>query len=351
MAAVSTSDLLSVLATIFEEEVTPQWNRATVLANVLPKSEGTSRNINVDVEDADGQGATGYTAYTDGTDIASYTDDAIDKASLEYVICQDAIQISDKAIDDAAATGNPGELEDLLRHKVKLAAYRVFSDLNKQLWLGNPAATPAQVSSLLDPAKGALLSTGVYAGIDKSSKTLFQSNYLGAGGVKRPLTYDLLRAFKTSIYNACGEDPTIFLSDASQWDRYAALHQNLRQFVTFTRDGIAKQTLDGGVEALAFDGIVWLKDKDCPAGNVVALNTNHTALKFERNQPTRAGERLVDFDAYPESQAGSPSPMRIPMRITPLAESGLYRRFSLNMRPQLIVRRPNACGVLTDLVP
>jgi hypothetical protein len=73
MAAVSTSDLLSVLATIFEEEVTPQWNRATVLANVLPKSEGMSRNINVDVEDSDGQGATGYTAYTDGSDISTYT--------------------------------------------------------------------------------------------------------------------------------------------------------------------------------------------------------------------------------------------------------------------------------------
>ncbi len=56
---------------------------------------------------------------------------------------------------------------------------------------------------------------------------------------------------------------------------------------------------------------------------------------------------FASYNPYPEAQLGMSS--AINFGVKQLANAGLYSTFSLYFRPQLVVKRPNSCGVLADI--
>src|SRR6185369_1214034 len=91
---------------------------------------------------------------------------------------------------------------------------RLATNYNQALYLGNYSASPPQLAGLLTATNGALLGSGTYAGIAKGSKPLFAGNELANSGVPRPISIELMDQFLDSIYTACSQLPTIFISDS-----------------------------------------------------------------------------------------------------------------------------------------
>jgi hypothetical protein len=348
MAVLNLSNVSGALATLFEDQIASQWNRAVVLTQLLPFKPGESKNIQWDVEDQDG--APGTSVLADGADVSTYNDDAIEPAVLQWGTYSEAFGVSGKALAAAARVGNPAALADLFGEKLDRAVMRLTSNINKD-WYSGSGATDTIMGLLA--TGGGLLSTGVYAGIDRSVRTLWQGNQLLNGGVPRNITINLMRDMRRLIYIACGEMIDLIVCDPIQHEKYGMLLDSQRRYsVDVTLRG-KKIVLDGGYRALDFDGIPVIADKACSPGQMLFLNTRYVAIRQLPDAlaalPAGMGNAgIVRLHGTSEEQLG-PGQTQLTARINPLAVTGDAYKFQIVLYPQLQVRRPNACGVLGDL--
>lgn len=352
MATIGLSDITSAMATLFEDDLVALWNRSVVLSKLLTVQDAMSQDINWDVKDVDGADVASAVALAEGADVTSYTDDAIEKAHLSYTNQSVAFGISGLAINAARATGNPAQLADLFGEKMMDAVTRLAKTMNSE-WYSGPGTTN-RIMGLVDATNGALKATGTYGGISKSSRPLFAGNELLNGGNVRPNSFTLMRNVVKSIYTACGESPDLIVCDPIQWARYGNLFGDQRRWVSEATMASGKQVkFDGGFKALEFDGIPVIQDKDCPAGQMLFLNTRY--VKIRQMNDTLSAEVAggnygkIRLTGTAEYQLGSGQTPLV-ARINPLARTGDSYKFQLILYPQLQVRRPNACAILGDLV-
>lgn len=354
MASIALSDITSALATLFEDQLVAQWNRAVVLTKLLPVVQGTSQNINWDVKATDGSVAHTSSMIAEGATVSTFSDDALNKATLSFTNYYDAFGISGLALNAARATGNPAGLADLFGEKLMDCVTRLAKNLNQEWYLGTGASN--HIAGLVDATNGALKASGTYAGINKGSVTLFQGNELTNGGSARPLSFQIMRDTIRTIYVASGEVPDLIVCDPIQFARYGMLFGEQRRYMADMTTAGGNFKLDGGFKALEFDGIPVVQDKDANAGQVLFLNTNHVRIQqlpdylADANQPGAIGKAAsMKLSGTAESQFGGGT-TSLSARLLPLAVTGDNYTFELIIYPQLQVRRPNACAMLGDLV-
>lgn len=354
MSTVALSNISSALATLFEDELIAQWNRSTVLSKILKCTPSPAHTVNWDVKATDGSVSPASSAIADGTDVSVYNDDAYTAASLSHSIYSEAFGISGLALSGARATANPAALRDLFGEKMMDAVTRLAKNLNSEFYLGSGSSN--RLLGLVDPTNGALKASGTYAGINKSSVTLFQGNELLNGGNLRPVSFQLMRDVMRSIYVACGEYPDLIVCDPVQWARYGMLFGEHRRYLQEVRTAAGRISLDGGFQALEFDGIPVFQDKDCPAGQMLFLNSRHVQI---RQLPDALSNSMlpggggsagsVRLQGTPEAQfGGGGTPLSA--RINPLAVTGDLFKFQMLLYLTVQVRRPNSCAILGDLV-
>jgi len=348
-APVSLSTITSALATIFENDIVSQFNRSVVLTQLLPLKPGTQKQLAWTPE-FDGGANNNAGAIAEGADVTAYSDDPITPALLPWANYSDAFSVSGMALSAAAATGNPDELANLFAEKLDRAVMRICKALNAHWYTGNGGASPAQVQGLTH-SSGALNSTSSYAGISSGTYASWASNVLAAGGVGRDLTVQLMRDMRVSIFNACGERPDLIVCDATQQEKYGNLLGPARRFMQEVVMRGQRITLDGGYQALDFDGIPVIADPNCPSGKMLFLNTKYV---FVRQLPPAAmpmgiSSATIRLHGTAEEQLGQMA-TSLTARINLLAVTGDAYKFQLILYPQLQVRRPNACGVLADLL-
>ncbi len=354
MSQITSSDIAAAMATMFEDEIAALWNRSVVLSKLLTVQPANSQDINWDVKATDGSVSPANSALTEGTAVSTYNDDALSQASLDYCNYSEAFGISGKAISAAAVTGNPSQLADLFGEKLMDAVTRLAKNLNAE-WYTGPGSTN-RIFGLVDATNGALKATGTYAGIDKGSITLFAGNELLNGGFSRAVSFQLMRDMMRTIYTASGEYPDLIVCDPIQFARYGMLFGDQRRYLQEVRTSGGKVSLDGGFQALEFDGIPLVQDKDCPAGKMLFLNTRYVkvrqltdALLSGRLPGGMGNGGSVRLAGTPEAQFGGGGTGLV-ARINPLAVTGDSYKFQLILYPQLQVRKPTACGILGDLV-
>jgi hypothetical protein len=344
---VSLSNISSSLATIFENDIVSQFNRSVVLTQLLPFKSGTQKQLAWTPE-FDGTDTSG--AIAEGADVAAYSDDTITPAFLPWANYSDAFSVSGLALSAAAATGNPDELANLFAEKLDRSVMRLTRALNRDWYSGQGAsASPGQIQGLLD-TNGALQATSAYAGISSGSFSTWASNVKANGGTPRALTIDLMRDLRVSIFNACGERPDLIICDATQQEKYGLMLGPARRFTqdVYLRGQSIK--LDGGYQALDFDGIPVIADPNCPAGKMLFLNTRYTFVRQlpPAQMPMGISSATIRLHGTAEEQLGQMA-TALTARINLLAVTGDAYKFQLILYPQLQVRRPNACGVIADL--
>jgi hypothetical protein len=344
MSLVAMAQIAASLTTIFEDQITSQINRATVLLQVLPVGPGTTgKNISWNAR----FGAAVGGARAEGADVVTLNNDDKVPATLEFGTYDDAFGVTGKAMAAARAARNPEELANLFVDELGDCVERLAKGIAIDLYTGSGAAN--FIFGLVATG-GAIMNTGTYAGIDRAVKTQWQGTVMANGGVGRALTFDLMREMRRRIYQASGLKPDLIITTAELHEKYGKLFGQQRRYITEIRLRGNTITLDGGYQMLEFDGIPVLEDVDCPASKMLFLNTRYVRVLQLPDQIDNVNNSMamVGLAGTPEEQLGAPS-SKLTARINPLGRTGDTYKFQLICYPQLQGRRPNSCGVITDL--
>lgn len=344
MSDVAFATIASTLATLFEERISSQINRATVLLQLVPVGNGPGKNLTWSVRFGSAVGS----KIADGADVAVFNNDDKVPATLDYGTYHDAFSVTGKAMAAAANTRNPDELADLFGDELGDSVERLAKGISQALYTGD--GSPDAIMGLCDNTAGALLDTGTYAGINRVTRPQWAANVDDNGGVGRALTFDLMRDMRTQIYTASGLKPDLIVTTPALHGKFGSLFGQNRRYVQDIYLRGQKITLSGGYGALFFDDIPVVEDVDCPVGEMLFLNTRLMDIR-QLPDPAQAISQAmgsVTVQGSEEEQFGAPTG-KLTARINPLARSGDKFKFQLICYPQLRVRRPNAFGRIKDL--
>ena len=346
MATQTLSDFSDALSQLFAPMLVRQMNRKVVLASLLNKMPGAGKNLAWDVT-FDGQTTTG--TYTEGADVAGgdLENDDEEDAILSWGQYRKNFGISGLGLAAAMSSqGNATEYLDMIMKKALDSSSKLISIINSDLFVGTGASTSIVG---LDPA---LAVTGTYATLDKAVDTEWQGNVDENSSVDRALTKSLLDSLENSIYTASGMSPTVIVTTPAVATKYEAL-----------LDAIARQMLESGelspivrnmgtptvnasgFTGLHYKGIPMHRDKDCPAGKLYMLNTDHVEIVTLGQPGTSTAVSFVERMLTDEKM----TPSGMTARLEALAKTGDADKFTVKVYPQLKVDRPNAHGVIEDI--
>lgn len=345
MSTADFSSVSSALATLFQPRVRAQMNRSCVTMQLLPYQEGEGKNLQWDVEF--GNPAPTTSVLADGADVSTYNDDSIQAAVLQWGTYSEAFAVTGKAMAAARRTANPAELEDLFGEKFERAVRRLTKSIN--IDIVTQVGGTDQIQGFFGGSNPPIATSGSYAGLSTGSYAQWKSNVDANGGNLRPLSFQLMRNMRKSIYTACGEQPNMIVCSPNIFEKYGLLFGDNRRYVQDVTLGGRKITLDAGFKALEFDGIPVFQDVDM-TDVMLFLNTDYVRLRQLPDSPQVANRApgMVELHGMAEEQLGTAA-TKLRARINPLAVTGDSFKVQLVLYPQLQVERPNACGVIKDL--
>ena len=343
------SDLASIVTRKFADKIESQINRSTPLFSILPVKPASADIIKWVAKV--GTAAPGTSVVADGADLTEFGADTKVPAYLSVGTYVQAIGVSIKAIFAAAASGNPAQLADLMRDEILDASERLAMDIATDCYVGTGATD--HIMGLVDPTIGPLQAAVDYASVSYSSYGAYgwNGNVDANGTVRRALTLHLMRDMRRKIYVASGMHPDVIVCDPVTFEAYGELLGDKRRYLQDVTLGGRKIVLDGGFQALEFDGIPVFQDISCPAGQMLFLNTRVCEIQ-QLPTPTMAGienmgEMAIRSNA--EEQFNDDN-TKLKALVLPLARAGAREKLALYCFPQIIVRRRNATGLISYLL-
>ena len=345
MATTDLAAIASSLATIFEDRITSQINRATVLLQTLPVGPGEGKNLAWTVRFGTGVGG----VRADGADLeaAHFLTDTKVPAQLDYGTYDSPFAMTGKALAGALATGNPADLENLFAEEMMEAVERLAKGISGALFTGDGSTDTIHG---FYGASGPLDTTGTYAGVNRSTYSQWASNEYANGGVDRALTFDLMRDVVEGVYTASGENTDLIVTTPALWTKFGKLFGDNRRYTQDITLRGQKITLAGGFQALEFDGVPVVRDVDAPAGTMAFLSTRHLKVCQMPDAVTAVNQSMgmTGIKGSPEADFGEGTG-KLTARINPLGRTGDSYKFQLINYPQLKCRKPNAQASLIDL--
>lgn len=336
MADVVTTLSLVTLAQEYRDDIVRQINRRTMLLKLLPIVPGEGKNVAFAPE-ADGQLAENY---SDGADAANFGSDAQASATLSWGLYRAAFHLSELAMDASASASTPIGNHMLWARNLVNASAKLASTLNAAMF--NGAGTGTLVAGL-DTAIGS--TSNIYAGIDRSvgGNSYFRPTVVDPGVLTAP-TLSGIRDDIRQIYVACGENPDVAVCAPDVFNKIGSLFDATRRQVDQINTARGSIRLDFGWQALEVDGTLFVKDKDATANTIYYLNTNHVRVEYlPPTSPEQAVQQMMADDGFGTVPLG--------MRYTKLAKLGASERATVSSTLQLVVDRPNACGVRKNVNP
>lgn len=346
MATFDFATLSSALATLFEDRIVMQINRSVVLANLLPVTPGTGKNIQWVARFGNTTGA----VIGDGVDIGTYNSDNKVPAVLQFGTYYDAFQLTGKARAAAAAAGNPQELVDLFAEEIEESVQRLALKIAIDTYTGTGATDNMNGLLSASGAAPAIGATGTYAGINRGTYAQWAASVEANGGVPRPLSLQVMRDLRRDIYTACGEKPDLIVTDPIQHEAYGNLLGDKRRYIQDVLLRGQSIKLDGGYQVLEFDGVPVIEDVNHPAGQMTFLNSRYCSYKQlpSPSDNLNMGRGNLALHGTPEEQYGQQN-MKLTARVQPLAITGDSLKFALYAYPQIQLKRPNSAGSIQDL--
>jgi hypothetical protein len=344
MATRDFANITNSLVKLFYDDVSNQINRQVVLAQLLDVKPGTGQNIQWTAKFGSATPA-GNGVIADGADVTTFNRDTKLPAVLQFGTYHDAFEVTGKAAAAAAAAGNPDQLADLFADDMMDSAQRLARGIAGHVYTGDGSTDNIHG---LTAAAGPLALTGTYATIDKAVQTQWASNQVDAVGAG--LSFALMRQMRRTIYTASGMKPDLIVCDPEQHENYGNLFGNERRYVDEIRMRGERIRLDGGYQVLEFDGIPVVEDEQCPANQMLFLNTNHLFLSQLPDPVTMYNQSMghADLMGTAEEQFGD-GPTGLNARIVPLAKTGDKYKFALYAYPALVSRKCNVHGSIVNL--
>lgn len=361
MAGEILANLAPALSQTFAKDIVRAWNREAVLAKLIPfKAEGgqgEGKNVSWDVSFT---GATAQT-FVEGSDVAvgEFQQDVDVPAVLAWGQYRSAFQLSNLEINAASRSiANAAALADIVGHRLEGSVAKIASVVNADLWAGTGTSggNPSIVGLYGTAANGALVSSGIYAGLATATYPEWASNVLTNGGVARPLTFALLSQLEKNIYTASGRKPTCIVTSPGVASKYEGLFETEKRVIDVGGAGVARydgsmtQGQEGMRTSLYWRGIPVYRDRNAPAGTLMMLDLDNIEGKLLPFNPLSPDGVPVSAMNAPSSNGQTVTPTPLIVNIYPLARLGSAIKFAAEIYVQLKVSRTNAQGLLGDLV-
>ncbi len=333
--ALTTLSLL-VLAQNFRGDIVDQINRSVQLLKFLPIVAGEGKNV---AWAAEGD-ATLSENYAEGADAANFGGDTQDPATLQWGLYRANFHASKLSMDAAASSASPigNRMKWVALMKKHCAA--LAASLNAAAFNGAGTGT---TWAGLDVAIGDDANT--YANIDRGTKTYWRPTVVDPGSATAP-TLSQLRDDVRLVYEASGENPDVAFCAPAVFNAIGSLFDATRRQVEVTVGERGKVTLQAGFHAIELDGMPIVMDKDATKtstyGTIYYLNTAHVQVQYlpdaEQDKMLReTGLKVKADDGYGEVPLG--------FCYEKLAKTGASDKAMITSTAQLVVTRPNACGV------
>lgn len=347
MATVTYSAVQTSLATLFGDTITKAINRSIVFAQIATVRKGRSHNINWAAKFGLAEAAD--PTFNDGADLSTFNNDTRLPATLGYGRYHDAFSVTGFARAVARATGNPAQMADLFGDELVDSVERLARGIARDIYTGTGATNKVHGMFATVPALG---DTGTYAGIDRAAQAQWAGSVLDATAAPA-LTHDWIRKLIDAIYVKSGKRLDLFLSNSALYERlgltYGANRRYLQMAQISRADG-QKITLDGGFEALEFDGRPCIKDVQCPGGKFIGLNMREVFIDQlpDTVDDINRATGFAQLKGTEEYQLG-PGEMKMSARVQPLATTGDAVKFALISYLQFVNRDPRCSGYIDNL--
>lgn len=287
MASTTLSSVSQALSLIFGAKMVTQINSVAVLLFLLPVLPGAGKALFWTVEFT---GASDAVASAEGVARDSSDADAEQEvdATLGWAQYDKVSSVTGLAEAGVASNYNPesvGALRNsMLLGRVHKQTRRIGLGLARDLYAGNPAASPVQLAG----AALAIDSSGTFASINPATYSEWASIENTHPLVDVSFASVREKLF-TAIYDACGELPEFCTAPSNVFDKIKGLfgdnELNVNREITLSRGGgetgMERRvvTLEAGVDIIAIDGILIVRDRHCTANTLYAWNTNYVAIR------------------------------------------------------------------------
>lgn len=332
--AVQTTSLIT-LAQNYYGDIKRQANRRAATYMMLPKRAGGGKNIAWVAE------STGSTAgtYTEGATIGSPYSDAQAAAILTWGLYENPFQVTDLALDTARTSVTPaGNLELFARNLVNASA-ELVSTLNQDIFTAVSGGMTG-----FDDAIGS--TTNTYATIDRTSASYWQPTVNDPGSSKA-LTKEQIFGDLAEISTLSGMRPNLGVCHPQVFKKIESLYETQRRFVQNANMTLANVNLgEPGIPVITVNGCTFIEDKDGyydssnEVGNIYYLNTDYVHIEYLPNSMAPMGfieQQIAVNDGFESVSAG--------FQYIPVARTAHAKKAVVRTTQQLVVERPNACGV------
>lgn len=333
------TEALLILAQNYAGDIVRQINRRSTTLALIRKIAGEGKNV---AWAAESDGAVSE-YYAEGADASNFAADGQSGAILPWCFVRSNFSVSGFAKAAARTSRTPEGNIELIARDIVNASAALADKINKGIFTGQSGQTPGQIVGL-DEAIG--LTSNTYATIDRSSgANAFWRPYVADPGSSTALTFTQIRTDLAEIMKKGGVKPNLALVGPGTMNAVAALFDPQKFYMYQTMKVMGAEgliELEGGVGAIKFDGCYFVEDKDATEGKIYYVNTDVVHMEYlPLDEPMMGGsDEMMDTQAYDGFDA-----IPLGMRVEALARAGDADKAMIKVYPQLVVKRPNQCGV------
>lgn len=330
MTDVPQTTQLITLAQEFRGDIVAQINRRVTALKMLPIVRGAGKNVAFVAQ------GSGHVAenYSEGADAANYGSDVQVPATLNWGLYRAPIHVTQLAMDTAATSSSPQGNIELWVKNIKDSASALADLIEDELFDG--LGTGSLIAGL-DVAIGSTSNT--YAAINRatSGNEFFHPMVVDPGVATAP-TLALIRRDLGVIFDASGETPDLAFCSTAVFNRVAGLFDANRRWTNVnTARGSIK--LDAGYEGIEVDGCMFVKASKATANQIYYVNSRHVEIQV---LPSSTVPQELRRDINPDDGYGD---IPLDMTFEMLAKTGPASKGETLATCQLVVNRPNACGI------
>ena len=380
--ASSTDNILANVTTsiqpTYDQTLIRQMNRHAPLLARLPLVAGKGTSVKFDIStsaNTAGSMPEGY-AFSVANDMSL---DHYQPAELNWALYASAFSLSDLSMDAVASSVAPGDVtSDYIRSRIIDAQRNLCSTINLELYAGIGSTssstfgsttaktivglTPGYIDATSNVGGAITSSTAsgqTYGGVARATYTTFTGSYNANSGSPATLTTKMMSLMIKDIIVKSGEVPNLIVASPG-------LIPVLEEIIRTSGNYRLPQTsgsFDFGPDVhgvagevnLSFQGIPVIMDYTLGTqevsdgfGRLYFLNTDYLEVRTLKAQ----NHRDVSWFREEQAEAGSQTSVQsavLPVKLVRLAKTGDVESFYIRSALQLVSKRPNANGWITNI--
>ncbi|MBT9151242.1 MAG: hypothetical protein DDT40_01430 [candidate division WS2 bacterium] len=170
--------------------------------------------------------------------------------------------------------GEATKVFKLTELQIENAMISMEEDMNKSIFLGDGTGAYAKKIVGLPVI---VANTGTYAGINRAVDTWWQAR-INTATADRPITWELVRRLITAV-SFGSIKPNLMVASEELW--HIMVDRTDQRMVYYTPvSGASKKVVDLGFDAIHYQGVPIVWDRDCPARTLYVLNTDFLRLRY-----------------------------------------------------------------------